>query len=209
MTTKILVAVFSILIFSSCGPTIYKANNFESSKRTMKTIAILPFTVSVDSKRLPKGITVETLKESQQKTGYDMQNASYTWFLQRQKNYSVTFQDVDKTNALLQKAKIPYDSIGFQDKGELARLLGVDGVLTGKATMSKPMSEGAAVTLFLLAGAYGSTNKTTVTLSIHDSKADLLWKYDYVANGGIGSSSESLTKALMKNASKNIPYKLQ
>lgn len=206
-TIKALSTTLLLTIFISCGPTIYKAGNFESSKGSVKTLAILPFTVSIDSKRLPKGTTIETLKESQEKTGYSIQNNAYTWFLQRGKKYSVTFQDVDKTNALLKKANINYDDIALQDKGELCTLLGVDGLISGKATMSRPMSEGAAVTVGLLIGVWGATNKTTTTLSIHDTKGDLLWKYDYNASGSVGSSTENLTRALMKNASKKFPYK--
>ena len=98
---KTITTFFLMIFFVSCGPTIYKATNFESSKATVKTIAILPFNVSIDSNRLPKGTTIETLKESQEKTGYDMQSTSYTWFLQRQKDYIISFQDIDKTNSLL------------------------------------------------------------------------------------------------------------
>ena len=86
---------FAALLITSCGPTIYKAENFQESKSMVHILAILPFNVSIDSKRLPKGTTIETLKESQEKTGYDIQNNSYTWFLQRLKEYTITFQDVD------------------------------------------------------------------------------------------------------------------
>jgi len=197
-----------VIVLNSCGPTIYKSSNFESSRSTIKVIAILPFLISIDSKRLPKGTTMATLKESEEKTGYDMQNSAYTWFLQRQNQYTVTFQDADKTNALLKKANIIYENITLQDKGELCRLLGVDGIISGKATLSKPMSEGAAVTMIILVGWGGATNKTMTSLSIHDTKSNLLWKYDYEANGGIGSSPGNLTKALMKNASRKFPYRL-
>jgi hypothetical protein len=204
---KTISAYLLVTVLVSCGPTIYKSNNFESSKKTVKTLALLPFNVSIDSKRLPKGITIETLKESQEKTGYDIQNKAYTWLLHRQKDYSVTFQDVDRTNALLKKANISFDNIALQDKADLCKLLGVDGIISGKAIMSKPMSEGAAVAVGLLVGAWGSTNKTTATLSVHDASGNLLWKYDYDASGSVGSSSESLAGSLMKNASKKFPYK--
>lgn len=152
-------------------------------------------------------MTIETLKESQQKTGYDIQGNSYTWFLQRQKHYSINFQDIDKTNALLKKANISFDNIALQDKAELCKLLGVDGIISGKATMLKPMSEGAAIALGLLVGAWGSTNKTPTSLTIHDTQGNLLWKYENTESGSVGSSAESLTKALMKNVSKKFPYK--
>ena len=199
--------VLIALVFTSCGPTIYKAGNFQESKSTVHTLAILPFSVSIDNKRLPKGTTLETLKEYEIKTGYDIQNRSYTWFLRRLKEYTITFQDVDKTNALLKKANITFDNIRVMDKGELCKLLGVDGVISGKATLSRPMSEGAAIAVGILVGFWGSTNHTTATLTIHDVSGGLLWKYDYKASGSVGSSSEGLTSALMRNASKRFPYK--
>ncbi len=205
-TLTAFIACAAIMI-SSCGPKIYKSDNFETSKATVKTLAILPFTVTIDTKRLPKGTTMETLKESEQKTGYDVQGNSYSWFLKRSKDYTVSFQDIDRTNSLLKKAGISYDDISLQDKGELCKLLGVDAVISGRIRMSKPMSEGAAVVVGLLAGAWGATNKTTTSLTIHDGKSGLLWKYDYDASGSVGSSAERLTSALMKNASKKFPYK--
>ena len=210
MTKIKTIVVFSLIaVLTSCGPTIYKAKNFESSKATVKTLAILPFNISIDSKRLPKNTTIETLKESQEKTGYDMQSTSYTWFLKRQNSYSTTFQDIDKTNAILKKVNITFDNIALQDKGELCKMLGVDGIISGKATMSKPMSEGGAIAVAVLFGGLASTNKTATSLTIHDVKGGLLWKYNYDASGSIGSSAESLTKALMKNASKKFPYKIK
>ena len=192
---------------SACGPTIYKANNFDSTKSKIKTLAIIPFDVSIDGKRLPKGTTPETLHESLKKTGYDIQGDAYTWLLQRQKRYSVTFQDVDQTNVLLNKAGINYENLNQQSKGDLCKLLNVDAVISGKAVLSRPISEGAAVALGILVGSWGSTNSATTTLTVHDTTSNLLWKYDYQASGTIGSSAKNLTYGLMRNASKKFPYK--
>ena len=203
----LLLGFVAMIAFTSCGPTIYKAGNFEASQAKIKTLAIIPFNTSIDSKRLPKNITIETLKQSEEKTGYDVQNNVYTYFLQRNKDYSIEFQDVDRTNAILRKNNLTYEDISLKDRAELCQLLGVDGVVTGKISMSKPMSEGAAVAVGVLFGAWGATNKTDVTISVHDKEAKLQWKYDYQASGSVGSSSESLAKSLMKNASKKFPYK--
>lgn len=75
--------------------------------------------------------------------------------------------------------------------------------------MSKPMSDGAAIVVGLLIGAWGPTNETNVSLTIHEyTDSNLLWKYDFVAKGSVGSSSEQLTNALMRNVSKRFPYKI-
>jgi hypothetical protein len=73
--------------------------------------------------------------------------------------------------------------------------------------MEKPMSEGAAVAVGLLVGAWGNTNKIETTINIHDgTSANLLWKYDYEASGSVGSSTTKLVDALMRNAAKKFPY---
>jgi hypothetical protein len=69
------------------------------------------------------------------------------------------------------------------------------------------MSEGAAFAMIVALGAGGTTNKTVVTLSIHNSNNDLLWKYAYTSAGEYGSTPKELTNALMKSASRKFPYK--
>ena len=209
MKRKFMFAALCAVLISSCAPTIYMGPGLDRSRATMKVLAILPFSISIDAKRLPKGISVETLKESEEKNGYEMQGTCYTWFLQRSNTYTAAFQDVDKTNAILKKAGIGYDDIALKDKGELCKLLGVNGIISGKGTFSKPMSEGGAIAMTVLIGYGGSTNKIDASLTIHDDNSALLWKFDYSVSGSLGSSAESVAKALMKKSSKKFPYKLQ
>lgn len=198
-----------ILALSSCGPTIYMAPNFEKAKSKHKQLAILPFDVLITMKKLPKDMTAEMLKDQEKNTGFSIQSHSYTYFLKEmsKNNYTVTFQDIDKTNALLNKAGFSYDKLKEFSKEELCNTLGVDAVISGKVTMDKPMSDGGAVAVGLIFGVWTSTNKVDVSMTIHDkNNSDLLWKYDWVAEGSVGSSSEQLTKGLMKNVSKKFPY---
>jgi hypothetical protein len=69
------------------------------------------------------------------------------------------------------------------------------------------MSDGAAVAVGLLVGAWGATNQANITVNIHEADAGkLLWKYDYMAQGSTFSSTETVVDALMRNASKKFPY---
>jgi hypothetical protein len=156
-----------------------------------------------------KKLTPEQITELNTKTGYDIQEKMYGWFLRRgdQYKYTVTFQDVTKTNAKLKQAGIQYNDLKNTDREKLAQILGVDAIIQDRTQMEKPMSEGAAIAVGLLVGAWGSTNNVETTINIHDgASGDLLWKYDYSVAGSVGSSTTKLVDALMRNASKKFPY---
>ncbi|HWI90961.1 MAG TPA: hypothetical protein VNT20_06765 [Flavisolibacter sp.] len=209
MKNLLSVAVMSALLFS-CGPKIYTSSSFSSALAKHKTVAILPAEVTMQLRpNEAKKITAEQLEDITSKTGYDIQEKMYGWFLRRQDKYSYTvkFQDVTKTNALLKQGGISYNDLKTTDRAKLAQILGVDAVLQDRTNMEKPMSEGAAVAVGVLIGAWGATNKVNTTINIHDGKSgELLWKYDYEASGSVGSSPTRLVDALMRNASKKFPY---
>lgn len=195
---------------ASCGPEIYQASNFKEVKDQHKVVAVMPFEVTIESRKLPKGVTAEMIVDQQRDYGYGIQSDVYGYYLREMSKgkYTVNFQDVSKTNAILTQNGITYDELRLKSKDEICKLLGVDAVVSGKAIMSKPMSDGAALAMGLLIGAWGSTNSVNTSITIHEAKAgDLMWKYDYLASGSIGSSRQSLTNALMKNSSKKFPYK--
>jgi hypothetical protein len=209
MKKVLFLSVLSVLIFS-CGPKIYTASNFGAALAKHKTVAILPAEVSMQLRpNQTKNTTQEQLDDMAMKTGYDIQEKMHGWFLRmaNKQNYTVTFQDVTRTNAKLKEAGISYTDLKSTDRSRLAQILGVDAVMQDRTNMEKPMSEGAAVAVGLLVGAWGSTNKVNTTINIHDGKSgDLLWKYDYEAAGSVGSSTTRMVDALMKNASKKFPY---
>lgn len=194
----------------SCGPKIYKSTEFDAALARHKQVAILPADVTMQLRpNQAKNMTAEQLAEMSMKTGYDIQDKMYSWFLRRSGkfHYTVTFQDVNRTNALLKQAGISYADLATKDRAEIAKLLGVDAVLQNRSRMEKPMSEGAAVAVGILIGAWGNTNKVETTINIHDAQSgNLLWKYDYEASGSVGSSTTKLVDALMRNASKKFPY---
>lgn len=208
-----LVRIFTILViitlFSGCKATIYTAPEFTSVKEKHKVLAILPFDVSVSRKKLPKGLTIELLKEMEKDEAYVIQSEIYTYFLKgmSKNKYTIDFQDIDTTNSLLLKAGITFENMRNYSKSELAEILNVDAILSGRVHRSRPMSTGAAIALAIVFAPFGATNKVDVDVAIH-STADgkLIWNYNHTYKGGIGSSSHKLTKRLMKDISKKFPY---
>ena len=198
------------MVLASCGPTIYKAQDFDNRTANHKTVAILPAEVSIQLRpNEMKNTSAEQLKNMEKNTGETIQDKMYSWFLKRSDKYkyTVSFQDISKTNAMLLKEGITYEVLKSKTKDELARLLGVDAVISTKASMKKPMSDGAAVALGVLVGAWGSTNNVVTSISINESvKGDLVWKYDYTATGSVGSNTDNLVNTLMRNASRKFPY---
>ena len=168
MMKKIYLFFFmAALLLTSCGPQIYQAKTFDQVKSEHRTIAILPFDATTKFRKLPKGMTEETIRESNKSTGYAVQGHSYSYFLRQysRNKYTIEFQDIDKTNALLSKAGISYEDLNTMDKAEICEILNVDCVISGKVTMSKPMSDGAAIAVGVLLGAWGPTNETNVSMS--------------------------------------------
>jgi hypothetical protein len=202
--------LFLTMLCTSCGPSIYLANDFRSYAPNHKTVAILPADVTISMRpNQARNTSAEQMRTLQQQTALDFQSRIYAWLLRRQQQsrYTVDFQDVATTNALLRKANLTDQDMRTLAPQDLAKALGVDAVLTTSVRTSKPMSDGAAVAVGLLVGAWGATNQANITVDIHEATGGkLLWKYDYVAAGSVGSSPESMVNALMRNASRKFPY---
>ena len=146
------------------------------------------------------------MKEQQRTESINFQKEMYSWMLKRkmQGKISQEIQEIETTNAKLKKAGYPENPL---TTSELCEVLGVDGIMTSNYGLSKPMSDGAAIAISLLAGASGSTNEVRVSLSISDcNNKKLIWNYDHKFSGGLGSSPSRLVDDLMRQASKKMPY---
>jgi len=206
---NLLISGMILIALSGCATT-YTAENFAEYQSTHKTVAIVPFVVSMNSGNRGKEVTREDLLAEEAAQSLNFQRAVYTEFLEKveKKKVTVSFQDIDDTNVLIRRAD------GFDEQGklvltkqELGEILKVDAVISGSMTLSKPMGTGTAVITTLLVG-WGVTNEANINLTIHDSSSGaLVWSYDHSAAGGVISSPEQLAKNLMKNIASKFPYK--
>lgn len=210
MKKFVLPFVLLLSLLSACGPKIYKSNEFDDVATKHKIVAIVPADVTIMLRpNQSKKMSADELEKNRESTAYAIQDKMYSWFLRRSDKfkYTVKFQDVSKTNSILKEAGLTYKDIRIKSKESMAKLLGVDAVISNMTRMDKPMSEGVAVAIGILIGAWGSTNNVNTTINIHEAgQGDLIWKYDYVAQGSVGSSPENLVNALMRNASRKFPY---
>ncbi|MCL7754476.1 hypothetical protein [Polaribacter sp. Z022] len=207
--------IFLIALFISATflaqTSLYENPQFDEIAKSHKTIGILPFkaTVKLRPKQMEK-MTSEQFKRLEINEGKSIQTAMFSWFLRRKKRgklTSIEVQDPSKTTALLKKKNITQENLTDYTPEELAKILGVDAIISGTYNTNKPMSEGASVALGVLIGFWGTTNSAVVNMNVHNA-ADgvLLWNYNKKVRGSIGSSPEDLINVLMRKASRRLSY---
>jgi len=192
------------------GAQKYVHPQFAELTKDHKTLAVLPFKVTVDKTKLPKNITLEMIATSEKEEATEFQSQLYARFLQRaqQGEYTVGFQDVDQTNALLARAGISRDSLYMHTKDELAKVLGVDGLISGSVHQTSPTSAGMAMAQTFLLGFSGHTQRVDITVTVHNgADGTLLWSYDHTDKGGLMNSVEGMVKSLLKKVGGNFPYR--
>lgn len=185
---------------------------FESPKlieavKTHKVVAILPFETSISFKKQPKDFNADAHKEKEKKMATSIQSSMYTFLLRKANNYTVEFQDVEKTNTLLKKAGMT-EKMGEFTKDEMAKALGVDAVIGGKFDTEQTRSEAGAIVTTVLFGGLGSkTGSGALTMTINDgSNGDLLWRFFKSMNDSVFSSTDELVDRMMRKVSRNFPY---
>ncbi len=191
----------ALIILSSCAKIFYSADAIPLA-HAQNTIAIIPPTVSIAAGRKTDA---DAIKEQQKTESLNFQKEMYAWMLKRKMQGGITqeIQDVETTNSKLKKAGYPETPMS---PSEICVVLGVDGIMGSNYALSKPMSDGAAVAVALLGGA-GATNEVRVSININDcTNKKLIWNYDHKYSGGLGSSPSQLIDAIMRQASKKMPY---
>jgi len=199
-TIVLLIVVASLL--QSCAKIFYTPDA-RSLAQDQSIIAIVPPKVSIAARRNVDGTA---LIEQQRAESVNFQREMYNWMLKRkmQGNITVDIQDVETTNALLAKAGVREGIALTPD--EMSRFLGVDGILTSNFSLSKPMSEVAAIAVGIIGGTTGPTNEATVSLSIHDFVSKkMIWNYDQKLSSSLGTPAR-LVDDLMRQASRKMPY---
>lgn len=185
---------------------------FESPKlkevvKNHKLVAILPFQATLSYRKQPKNFDLEANKQKEKTMATSIQSSMYTFLLRKADNYTVEFQDVEKTNILLKKKGLT-DSLDVLTKDEIAKALGVDAVISGKYENEQSKSEAGAIVTTVLFGGLGSkTGAGALTMVINDgSNGDLLWRFFKSMNDGVFSSSDELIDRMMRKVSRNFPY---
>ncbi len=186
---------------------VFESPELASLIKEHKTVAILPFTVKITYKKQPKNFSVEANRDQELKMSKSIQSSMYTFLLRKADSYTVTFQDVEKTNILLKKSGIA-DKLDEMTKDEVAKALGIDAVISGTFESEQSKSEGAAIaTAVLLGGFGGKTGSGSLTMTINNGKdGEMLWRFFKTMNDNISISTDDIVESMMRKVSRNFPY---
>lgn len=202
-----LLGTFSGFAQFEAAKQTYSAPDLKSEIQKQKTVAILPYDVSIVYKRVPKHYDSSATKNEEQSLKTNLQSSMFTYLLRKADKYSVTFQDPTRTNALL-KAKGVYDQLDLLTQDSICKILGVDAVIKCKYDYEKTASEGGAIAKTVLFGSMGSkTGSGALTLQIYSgTDGNLLWRFYKAMNDDVMSSTDELITRMMKKVARNFPY---
>ncbi len=185
---------------------IYVGSSLPQLVSTAKTVAILPFKAKVVYKRMPKGTTVESIREEEKGLTTSMQQGMLTYLLRKSDDYTVRFQDVDRTNALLKKAGV-YDDIDAVLADTLCKILGVDAIIKSTWTYEKTGSEAGAIIMALAVGVNKNVGSGGLTLQIYGAKdGELAWRFYKEMNEQAWSNAGEMMERIMRKIGRNFPF---
>ena len=184
----------------------FKSLGLKSLVYNAKTVAILPYKANISYKKMPKGVTVENIKEEEKVASTQMQEGMYTYLLRKSKDYSVSFQDIGRTNALLKKAGI-YDNLDEVLADSICKVLGVDAVIKSTWTYEKTGSEAGAIISTLAFGVAKGVASGSLVLQLYGAKdGELAWRFYKEMNESAFSSASILMERMMRKVGRNFPF---
>tara|TARA_R110002167_G_scaffold50143_1_gene146291 strand:+ start:239 stop:895 length:657 start_codon:yes stop_codon:yes gene_type:complete len=193
-------------LWTNAQKNIYESDQFDALSREHEVLAILPFLTHLD---LKDDLTKEELKALEKKEGLAVQNALETYFSKRKqkKKFSVDFQNVQNTNAILAQNNITYENIDIYTPKQLSELLQVDGIINGNLDLNVLLSKGVANEFSIIDYFLGEANYGRIGIKISDgTKGKLLWKYEKEINKKSGRNTTDLIDRMMKLATRKFPY---
>jgi hypothetical protein len=208
---SLLTITFCLYYFASyaqyeAAKQMFSVPNLKESLVKHKTVAILPFKVTIGYKRLPKGFDAEGNRLEELKNGINMQQGMFTYLLRKSEEYTVSFQDVERTNALLKKAGV-FDKLDETLQDSLSKILGVDAVIKCSYAYEKTGSEAGAIAKTLVFGVGGSTASGDLTMQIYNgADGNLMWRFYKQMNEGVFSSGNEMMERMMRKVARNFPY---
>lgn len=196
----------TIAVNAQATKQVYESPKLYSLVGRAKKVAILPLNVSISYKKLPKGVTVENIREDEKKESVQLQQGMFTFLLRKANNYTVTFQDVETTNTLLKGAGV-FESLNETTPELICKILDVDAIIKSSWSYSKTGSEAGALVSMVVLGVPKSTASGQLIMQIYEAKqGELMWRMAKEMNEGTFSSANELMERMMRKVGRNFPF---
>jgi hypothetical protein len=214
MKLKYILASLSAIVITNASVAQFEGSKqvFNSPKMQTeifkhKKVAILPFNATISYKKLPKNFDKTANEQDQKNMAAGMQQGMYTYLLRKADDYTVTFQDVDRTNALLRQNGL-YEKLNEVTQDSICKVLGVDAVVKCNFSYERTSSEGGAIVKTVLLGsAFGKTASGSLTMQIYNGNdGELLWRFYKEMNEDVLSSANQVMERMMRKVARNFPY---
>lgn len=197
------------MVLSACSASRdFLSDNFAKVKSTHQRVAILPFDVQFENpaNRKPDARAQKFFSQQEREASLDTQKELFTYTAKQVEKgrYELAFQDFSKTNKILAESGIRLEDIGQQDKGHLARLLGVDAVIWGQlgVTISRQNR-------YSMMPTYMGNDGVSTNVSLFDAASgELLWKTNLSQrpNNRL-DTPHHMSSQLIAQVAKHLPYK--
>lgn len=202
----LLIAICLISLNALAQKQIYKSPKLKEAIALHKTVAILPFIVHIRYKTPPKNYDANANHQQELELGKKVQSAMFTYLLRKSSDYTVTFQDPEKTDAILARTKMA-DSLDVLTKDQIAKALGVDAVISGTYDQEATRSEAGAIITTIAFGFGSKTGDGMLTMEISNgSDGEMLWRYSKQMRESLFVSTDDVIESQMRKLSRNFPY---
>ena len=205
---RTIMVLTTLLLFTSAvaQKNVYESSRFDELSANHKILAIIPFFTHLD---LDEEVTGKELDALEEKEGHAVQDALETFFGRgkKRKKFSVEFQNIDNTNAILSQNNIDYANIDTYTIKQLSKILGVDGIISGNLDLNILLSKGIPAEFSFIDYILGDADYGRIGIKISDGNTGkLLWKYENKINKKSGKNTDDLIDKMMKKVTRRFPY---
>ncbi len=206
MKKLLFISLFACGTLINAQKNVYESSKFDDLSKDHHVLAIIPFFTHL---ALEENITKEESKKLEEKEGYAVQDALETYFGlgKKKKKFTVDFQNIKNTNAILAQNNITYHNIDTYTIKELCEILEVDAIISGNLDINILISKGIPVEFSFMDYILGDANYGRIGIKISDGKTGkLLWKYENEINKKSGRNTADLIDKMMKRLVRKFPY---
>jgi len=214
MTTKhinknfIGITLLAVVLSACSAQRDFLSDNFSKARTTHQRVAILPFDVQFENpvNKNPNARTQKFFSQQEREASLDTQKELFAYAAKQvQKGrYELAFQDFTKTNSILATSGIRLEDIGKYDKGQLARMLGVDAVIWGQLQIVINRQD-----RFSMMPSYMGNDGVETNVNLYDAASgELLWKTNLKQRpNNRMDTPHQLTSQLIGQVAKHLPYR--